>query len=271
MLHAHFQVGRGHGDVAQFDARMQPEPQRGLDGLAFGGLDVGVGAVVRLADAHGVVGSAELHHVHAGHREDVFQILDALALFDHHRDDHVVQGLDVVGVADVAVGADVAAHADAHQTAAAWRFRTHRGDAVAGVLDGADIGEQHRLEARADGAQGLVGVLALFDLDHATNAGQLEGAAEIVEVVHGERRVFGGELDVVVLPGGADQLDQRRPHRQDMSAEGRLVGLELLAELVGAHGRPSTSFASRYQRPRALATSRARAAASRAILAHSPV
>src|SRR2546422_365351 len=76
----------------------------------------------------------------------------------------------------------------------------------------------------------LVGVLRLLDLYHAGHVHELERAAEIVEVVHGERRVLGGELDVIVLLGMADQLHQRRPGRQDVRAHGRLAGVQTFAE-----------------------------------------
>jgi hypothetical protein len=96
---------------------------------------------------------------------------------------------------------------------------------------------KHALEAGADRPHRLVRVLLLLDLDHAGEVLQLEGAAEIVEVVHGEGRVFGGELDVVVILGVADQLDEGRPARQDVGADRRLPGVQLLAQAIGAHGR----------------------------------
>ena len=48
--------------------------------------------------------------------------------------------------------------------------------------------------------------LRLFDLDHAAKIFQLQRAADIVEVVHGEGRVFGGELDIVVVAGETDEF-----------------------------------------------------------------
>jgi hypothetical protein len=136
--------------------------------------------------------------------------------------------------------ADVAAHADAEPPAAA-RAAHHRGlgahrvDGDLRVLDRADVGEQNALEARADRPHRLVGVLRLLDLDHARHVHELEGAAEIVEVMHGEGRVLGGELDIVVLPGMADQLHQGRPGRQNVRADGRLAGIEAFAEQITAH------------------------------------
>ena len=77
-----------------------------------------------------------------------------------------------------------------------------------------------------------MGVLLLLDLDHAGEVLQLERSAEVVEVMHGEWRVFGGELDIVVVLGVADQLHQRGPAGQDVRANRRFPGVQLLAEAV---------------------------------------
>ena len=102
-------------------------------------------------------------------------------------------------------------------------------------MDRADVGEQNALEAGADRAHRLMRVLCLLDLDHARHVHELERTAEIVEVMHGEGRVLGGELDIVVLLGMADQLHQGRPGRQDVRADGRLAGIEAFAEQIAAH------------------------------------
>jgi hypothetical protein len=78
--------------------------------------------------------------------------------------------------------------------------------------------------------------LALLDLDHPADVRELERAAHVVEVVHVERRVLGGELDVVVVAGLTDQLDERRPGRQDVGAQRGLAGGEALTESVATHG-----------------------------------
>src|SRR4029077_11728202 len=147
------------------------------------------------------------------------------------------------GRSALAHDADVAPHADAQKAAAAdalghGRLGAHGVHGRPGVLDGADVGEQHALEARADRPHRLVGVLRLLDLDHAAQARELEGAAEIVEIVQVERRVLGGELDIVVLPGMADQLDQAGPRREDVRTHGRLAGVEFFAEQIAAHDVP---------------------------------
>ena len=79
-------------------------------------------------------------------------------------------------------------------------------------------------------------VQLLLDLDHPGEVFQLERTAEIVEVMHGERRVLGSELDVVVVLGVADQFHERGPAGQDMRADRRFPGVQLLAQAVGAHG-----------------------------------
>jgi hypothetical protein len=78
-------------------------------------------------------------------------------------------------------------------------------------LDRAHVGEEHALEAGSDRPHCLVERLALLDLDHAAHVRDLERAAHVVEVVQVERRVLDRELDVFVVAGLADQLDERRP------------------------------------------------------------
>src|SRR4051794_4507075 len=78
-------------------------------------------------------------------------------------------------------------------------------------------------------------VLLLLNLDHAGEVLQLERTAEIVEVMHGEGRVLGSELDVVVVLGVADQFHKRGPAGQDVRADRRFPGIQLLAQAVGAH------------------------------------
>src|SRR5262249_40799532 len=88
--------------------------------------------------------------------------------------------------------------------------------------------------------------------DHAAEILQLERAAEIVQVVHGEGRVFRGELDVVVVAGGADQLHQRRPGGENVRADRRLAGVEQLTETIVAHdglAPPGGTVVARGNRP----------------------
>ena len=240
MLDAHFEVAAGLAGIAQLDARMQALLQRRLDGLRLGRHHVGMAVLAGLADAHGKVRAAELHHVDARHRQDGVEIVHARLLLDHDGDHDVVQRVDIGRRAALAHDADVATHADAEKAAAAHarghgRLGAHGVDGGLGILDRADVGEQHALEARADRAHRLVGVLRLLDLDHAAHARELEGAAEIVEIVQVERRVLGGELDIVVLLGVTDQLDQRRPRRKNMRADGRLAGVQAFTKQVAAH------------------------------------
>jgi hypothetical protein len=62
--------------------------------------------------------------------------------------------------------------------------------------------------------------------ERAGSGGGASGAAEIVQVVHGERGIFGGEFDIVVVAGETDQFHERRPGGQHMRADGRFAGIE---------------------------------------------
>ena len=211
VLHTHFQVRRRQADIGEFHARVQALRQRGLDRLAFCALHVRVVALAGDADAHGVVGAAELHHVDAFDRQDRIEVLDAFPLFDHHGDHHLIECGDIGGRAAIAHGADVAPHADAEPAAGAWGLGADGGDAGARILNRTEVGKQHALESRTDRAHGLVGPLRLLDLDHPRQVFQLQGSAEIVQVVHIEGRIFRGEFDIVVVAGLPDQFHQGRP------------------------------------------------------------
>jgi len=75
-----------------------------------------------------------------------------------------------------------------------------------------------------------------FDLHHAADARDVQRAAEIVEVVHSERTVFGSELDIVVLSALARSARPRSASREDVRAQRRLAAIELLAQQVATHG-----------------------------------
>ena len=77
--------------------------------------------------------------------------------------------------------------------------------------------------------------LRLLDLDHAAEVLQLQRAAEIVQVVHVERRILRREFDIVVVAGVADQLHQCRPARQEVRAERRLIRREQCAQAIVTH------------------------------------
>ena len=204
-------------------------------------------ALAGQAEAHRVVRCAELHHVEALDRQDRIEVFDALPLLDHDGDHHLVQRLHIGGRAAFAHGAHVAPHADAEPAAGPRRLGAHRGHAGMRVLDRAQVGEQHRLEAGADRAHRLMRPLRLLDLDHAAEVLQLQRAAEIVEVVHVERRIFRGEFDVVVVAGIADQLHQRRPARQEVGADRRLTGREQRAQAIVTHRGFPLTFVRRYR------------------------
>ena len=69
---------------------------------------------------------------------------------------------------------------------------------------------------------------------------QLGRPAEVVEPVQVVRRVLARELDVVVLAGMADDLDDRRPGRVDVRADRRPARPEQLAQPVRTHGPTAT-------------------------------
>ena len=88
----------------------------------------------------------------------------------------------------------------------------HRTDAVAGVFGRPDVGKQYVLNARTNGPHGQMAARELFDLDHAAEVREeLDGPAQVVEVVHGPRGVLSHELDVVELAGLSHQLGHGGP------------------------------------------------------------
>ena len=97
MLHAHLEIALRLAGIAQLDARVQALLERGLDGLGLGGQHVGMVVLRGLADAHGEVRGAELHHVDARHRQDGVEIVHARLLLDHDGDHDLVQRIDIGG------------------------------------------------------------------------------------------------------------------------------------------------------------------------------
>ena len=235
MLDAHFQIRRRPFDIGEFDARMQTQLQRRLNGFPLRPHHIGMVALAGQAQAHGIIGTAELHHVDPLDRQDRFQVFHAFALLNHHRDHHLVQRLDIGGGTALAHRADIAAHADTQAPAGAGGFRAHRRDTGFRVGDRTQIGEQDALEARANRPHGLMGPLRLLDLDHAAEVFQFQRPAQIIQVVHGERRIFGGEFDVVVIAGLADQFDEGGPGGEQMRADRWLVRVQQGAQAVMAH------------------------------------
>jgi hypothetical protein len=92
------------------------------------------------------------------------------------------------------------------------RLGARRRHALARVLDGADVGEQEVLDTGANRPHAPVNPRLLLDLHHAAEVGEeLDGAADVVQLVEIVGRVLADELDVVEHLRLAHQLDQRRP------------------------------------------------------------
>ena len=188
-------------------------------------------------DAHGIVGGAELHHVHALHGEQRVQVFHGRCLLDHDGHHRVVEGLHEGGRAHVHDIAHVAAHAHAVETAVSRCLRPRRGDALRHVGGRARVGEEQVLDAGADGPHPEIGPRLLLDLHHGRHVRKgVHGAREILEGEEIVGRVLSRELHVVEEAGVARQLDGGRPRRVDMGAEGGLPRAQELAKLIGTHG-----------------------------------
>jgi hypothetical protein len=164
------------------------------------------------ADAHRVVGPAELHHVDALDREDRLEILDRVALLDHECHDRVLERLDERRPADVDHEADVAPHADPVVAAGLRRLGPDAADAFLRVGDRADVGEEEILDPGADRTDGEIAARLLLDLHHAGHVREdVDCAPKVLEGVEVVRRVLADEFDVVERAGVADELRDRRP------------------------------------------------------------
>jgi hypothetical protein len=73
------------------------------------------------------------------------------------------------------------------------------------------------------------GSIDLFYLDHAAKILQLQGATQVVQVVHVKRGILGREFNIVIIAGVADELHQCRPAGQEVRAERRLISREQCA------------------------------------------
>ena len=80
-----------------------------------------------------------------------------------------------------------------------------------------------------------MGPLRLLNLDHPAKFLQLQRTAKIVQVVHRERRIFSGKLNIIIVAGLPDKFHQCGPGRQKMSADGWLSGSEQRAQTVMTH------------------------------------
>src|SRR6185436_1052182 len=164
--HSHIEVGPRLLGGVDLHARGHAEAQRGLDDMHFGFLHPRVVPLPRDADAHRVVGGAELHHIHALDREHRLHVLHRRGLLDHHRHHRVLQRLHEGGRAHVHHMPHVAAHAVSMDAAGGGCLRPHGAHALAHVVHRARVGEEHVLDAGTDGAHREIGARLLLDLHH---------------------------------------------------------------------------------------------------------
>ena len=101
------------------------------------------------------------------------------------------------------------------------------------VLGGADVGEEHGLEACPERGLRPEPLALLVELDHERQvAAALCGAGEVVEQPHVECRVLGDELGVVEEPRVADDLRDVGVGEQEVRTDGRPAVVELVAQGV---------------------------------------
>src|SRR5271163_3063015 len=92
---------------------MDTLPERSLNGDSLDRQDVGVCPLTGESDIHRIVCGSELHHIDAFRRENCIEILHALPLLDHDRDNHVVERLDKCGGATFTHAPDATGHTHA--------------------------------------------------------------------------------------------------------------------------------------------------------------
>ena len=183
----------------------------------------------------------------------------ACALLDHQDDHDLLEGGDVFGrgglvpVAHPPVGRAI-------QAAAGRGVGPDGPHAGARVVGGPHVREQDGLESGAHGSLRQPRPRLLVELDHRAEPVELRRPAEVVEPMQVVRRVLARELDVVVLPGVADDLDDGRPRRVDVRADRRATGSQQLPKTVRTHGPTATGGRSRptrrnARRPRARTSS----------------
>ena len=123
-------------------------------------------------------------------------------------------------------------------TAEYARFSLYDLDNLGRAMEVAGIGGMIKIEQGEYTHQAMRAIGSGFQSVLFADVRDFHRAAQVVQVVQRERRVLGGELDIVVVtPGTPDQLDQRGPAGQDMGPEGGQASIELLPQAIWTHGR----------------------------------
>ena len=134
-------------------------------------------ALAAQANAHAIVGWAELDHVDALDRQDRLEVLDRAFLFDHQHDDRVLVALGQLDhSADRCASSIVAVCPDA-----ARHLGLGDANALLGILGTAHVGKQQVLDTGGHSAHGDVLLRRALHLDQTREVWiQLDGAAKVV-------------------------------------------------------------------------------------------
>ncbi len=117
------------------------------------------------------------------------------------------------------------------------RLRADDAHALAHILRGATVCEQHALETGADSALREPAPRLLIDLDDRRHVEQLDGPAKVVERVQVKGGVLGQELDIVKHARVSDRLGDGRPDGVHAGADGRLASVQQFSKFVRSHSQ----------------------------------
>src|SRR2546426_9991674 len=120
-------------------------------------------------------------------------------------------------------------------TARLRRFGAYGSHAFARVLDRATICEKNALEAGPDGSLGEETSRFLINFDHDRQVKQLDCPTEILECVQVKRCVLSDELNIVENSGMSDNFYNRWPGTVNVSADGRLPGVQHFLQFIPSH------------------------------------
>ena len=236
MAHAHVDVALRLIDRADFDARGDAVFERLLNHQLLVGADF-VG-LRRAAEREAEIARAPLRHVDlqvAGGAEDRVEVVHGGLLFDH---DHGHDRVEVLAVAArLVAGQRGAARLDAHSPAALRVVGADRFVDALDIVGGADVGEEHGLEACAERGLGPEGLVGLVQLDHQRQvAAALRRPRHVVEQAHVERRILGDVLGVIEHARVADDFGDVGIVEEEVGADCGFAGVELFAQGVGRDG-----------------------------------